>query len=127
MKPHEGAAFPILSRTVGVGARGWGSAGSGTLLVYPGKLVLHLSRFARRLAGVTQLVHTDPDITLIKARLMFPWANTTVVLKSESGGHIVTGTIPCNGRRGLRRALQQAGFMLNEERTWFSIGSHRTR
>ena len=93
--------------------------GGGRLTVAPGAITLDVGRVTRSLSGVREIVHTDREVTLVTARLVPPWFNTSLVV-SDGGtaAQVVTGIWM---RARLCAALGNAGFDVRETTTSFSL------
>ena len=100
-------------------------AGGGTLTVAPGRLVLRVGRFSRRLTDVREIEHSDRTVTLLKGRLLPPYINTHVVI--EAGDVVGVAGLPGWQRRRLRAALRAAGFVIEEHSGRFLTGSRFVR
>jgi len=100
--------------------------GGGKLTIGPRAIVLECSRPTRAFSGVAQVVHTDRDVLLVKARLVPPWYNTSLVLHSlEGSACAITGALR---RRQLRESLTAAAFNVREVSTLLSLhGDGRTQ
>jgi hypothetical protein len=118
MIPPSNTESPLLSRRVGAAVESVN--GGGTLTIYPGRILLELDRVTSKLAGRRSIIHTDIDVRMILARLMFPWMNLTLILHDEQVTAAVTQT--WRARPLLRRALSLGGFLIHEERAWINIG-----
>jgi hypothetical protein len=110
-----------LSVVVGAHIRLWYSGGR--LTVMPGVIILEAGSVLRRFTGVERVVHRSPRVTVIYARLAWPWSNTSVVV--EGTDRTAVATTWFGMRRRLRRALLAAGFEVEEVRTLFSLGGNR--
>jgi len=91
---------------------GW-TADRGELSIAPGRIVVTPSRFGFTQLALTELVHTNLDISACVARLLPPWCNTALLL-GGNGQRVVVST----GRATCRR-LRAAGFALHEHSQWF--------
>lgn len=112
-----------MSDTFRVGVRLAPVKGGGKLTVDPGGIVLETDRLTRSLSRVSRIVHTDRRVMLVKARLVPPWFNTSVLLHDdEASGYAVTWI---GARNRLRAALKAAGFDVQEVTTWFSLAGGR--
>ena len=97
--------------------------GGGKLTVEQGAIVLETGRLTQSLSRISRIVHTDRQVTLVKARLVPPWFNTSLVLHDdETSGYAVTWF---GARNRLRASLTAAGFDVQEVRTWFSVTGNR--
>ncbi len=93
--------------------------GGGKLTIAPGAIVLEPDRLTRSLIRVSRIVHTDRQVTLVKARLVPPWFSTSLVLHDrDASGYAATWL---GARHRLRASLKDAGFDVQEIRTWFSL------
>ena len=57
--------------------------------------------------------HAGRDITMVKGRLCRPWANTFLFLQDKDATARVAASM--TARRGLRRALRDAGVTVQEQ------------
>ena len=97
--------------------------GGGTLTVAPNAIVLKTDRLTSSLSHVSRILHTDRRVTLVKARLVPPWFNTSLVVHDdEIIGYAVTWF---GARVRLRVSLKAAGFDVQEVTTWFSVAGNR--
>jgi hypothetical protein len=112
-----------LSIVVGAHIKMWYSGGR--LTVMPGLIILEAGSVLRRLTGVERVVHRSTRVTVIYARLGWPWSNTSIVVEDADGSAV--GTTWFGMRRRLRRALLTAGFEIEEVRTLLSLGGNRVR
>jgi hypothetical protein len=71
------------------------------------------------------LTHTESNIRLIRTRLAPPWINTSIVLHDDGEPGVASTWF--GARRRLRGALRAAGFTVEEESTWFSMGGGLAR
>lgn len=83
-------------------------------------LVFESDWLTARFSGVKRIVHRGNRVVLVKARFVPPWFNTSVVLAGDSNAHVVTWL---GARARLLPALQDAGFEVEQIRTWFSLTS----
>jgi len=79
-----------VSDTFSVGVFTGQVGGAGRLIVEPGRIMLEPARLTRSVvpafdpANPTgRIVHTDPVVVLMKARLVPPWCNTSVLLHDD--------------------------------------------
>jgi hypothetical protein len=117
--PLPAAPTPILERTVGVNDDAL-LGGGGRLAIFPGKIVLRIGKVTAWASGTSEIVHTSASVDLFKPRIAPPWFNTALLLHGAGGAAVAS--MPFSGRRELRSALQQAGFLVREHTTWFSMG-----
>jgi hypothetical protein len=97
--------------------------GGGTLTVEDRMIVLETDRPTRSLSRVSRIVHTDRQVMLVKARLVPPWFNTSLLLHdNETSGYAMTWL---GARNRLRDSLRTAGFDVQEVTTWFSLTGDR--
>jgi hypothetical protein len=69
----------------------------------------------------SEIVHRERAVRLIRARLLPPWMNTTLILQSD--GERAAATIgPWFTRKPILLALEECGYQLVEERRWLSSG-----
>jgi hypothetical protein len=87
--------------------------------VAPGAITLKVGRVTRGLSGVREIVQTDREVTLVTARLVAPWFNTSLMVSDGRTAAQVAMPILARGR--LRAALDEAGFDVRETATWFSL------
>ncbi len=111
------------SFTVGANINLW--RGGGHLTVSPGIIVLEAGRLLRRATSVPRVVHYDPKVKLIRTRLAPPWINTSLVLHGDGESGVASTWF--GARRCLREVLRAAGFTIEEEATWFSMGGGLAR
>jgi hypothetical protein len=109
--------------TVGANTKLW--RGGGHLTVSPGAIVLEAGPLLRRATSVPRVVHTEPKVKLIRTRLAPPWINTSLVLHGEGESGVASTWF--GARRRLCDALRSAGFAVEEEATWFSMGGGLAR
>jgi len=101
-----------------VGAEINGLRGGGVLWVCPGLIVFEPDALMRRLSRVSSVVHRNPDVALVTARLIPPWFNVSVALHdADISVRAVTWLL---GRARLRDALLRSGFNVREAATLFS-------
>lgn len=105
------------------GGRVRGISGGGALVITPGSIALETARMTRVFSGVARVVHSSPQVMLVKARLVPPWYNTSVVL--HDGELVAYATVGQWARSALRAALAAAGFEVREVSTWFSLAGSR--
>ena len=68
--------------------------------------------------------HLNRRVVLLCSRLTPPWFNTAVVLQ---GWTAVACYVPAWKRSALRTALHDAGFSVEERRTWFNVAPRCVR
>jgi hypothetical protein len=76
-------------------------------------------------SAIGRIVHTDPGVVVVRARLLPPSLNSSAILRGNgdygdalsAGVQMATWT-----RRDLCQALRAAGFRVDERVTWFSLG-----
>lgn len=90
--------------------------GGGTLMVWPGVLILYPGAVSRRSSGATEIRHVSRSVVVIYARGMPPWMNTRVVI--DDGTRTALAVSPMWSRRRLLRSLSTAGFEVTVERGW---------
>ncbi|MBV9164859.1 MAG: hypothetical protein JO342_01780 [Solirubrobacterales bacterium] len=61
----------------------------------------------------TRFAHSEGDITMVTARLCPPWANTFLFLQDSDSTVRIAASM--SARRGLRRALRDAGVTVHEQ------------
>lgn len=79
---------------------------------------------------VSRVVHTSPDVVLVRARLLPPNLNSSLILNGDSScGEDVSAAVqmPAWTRRQLLPALVEAGFRVDERATWLSLGGTGSR
>lgn len=79
---------------------------------------------------IGRVVHIDRDVIVVRARLLPPNLNSSVILHGDpSLGEGVSAGVQLSavGRRRLRPALVAAGFRVDERVTWFSMGGTGSR
>ena len=77
-----------------------------------------------------RVVHTAPDVVLVRARLLPPNLNSALILRGDSsrGEGVSAGVqMPAWIRRRVEPALVEAGFRVDERATWFSMGGTGSR
>jgi hypothetical protein len=84
--------------------------------------VFESDRLTARVSRLSRVVHQGQRVVSVKARLVPPWFSTGVVLASEPGAHVVTWI---GARPRLLRALEDAGFEVEQVETWFSLTGDR--
>jgi hypothetical protein len=80
--------------------------------------------------SIGRVVHTDPDVVIVRARLLPPNLNSSLILHGEAelGESVSAGVqMPAWTRRRLRPALMEAGFRVDERVSWFSMGGTGSR
>lgn len=93
--------------------------GGGKLTVERGRIVLETGRLTRSLSRVQRIIHSEHRVVLVKARLVPPWFNTSLILHDDdASGYAVTWL---GARARLRASLRAAGFDVEEVTTWFSV------
>ncbi|MEA2410962.1 MAG: hypothetical protein QOC77_1523 [Thermoleophilaceae bacterium] len=105
--------------TFRVGVRMAPVNGGGRLTVAPGAITLDVGSVTRRLTGVREIVHTDREVTLVTARLVAPWFNTSLMV--SDGRTAAQVSMPIFARGRLRAALDEAGFEVRETATWIFL------
>ena len=97
---------------------GWPTSG-GHLIVEPGTV-----RFEFHRAGATgalpPVIHAEPPLIFMRARLLPPGLSSALVLRGEEG--TVTVFTWCGLRTRVRQALVEAEVAFFERRTWVSVG-----
>lgn len=112
-----------MSDTFRVGVGLASVKGGGKLIVEQGEIVLKTDRLTRLVSRVARIGHTDRRVMLVKARLVPPWFNTSVLLHDDdASGYAVTWI---GARSRLRASLLEAGFDVEEVTTWFSLAGGR--
>lgn len=104
---REPEARPILATSCWSYGR-WLMGTGGQLVIEPGRVVYESRR---------RLVHVDPTIMLVRARVPLMLARVTLRLTGENGE--LCYLWPFLKLRAVRRALEEAGFTLHEHTTWF--------
>ena len=98
-----------------------GLSSPSSVTIEPGRVSCGLGLFA----GSKVLVHHDPEIRVICARLL-PWPlRTYVELRDERTGNYAYFAQFFHLRR-TRQALAAAGFRLHDVSTWFFLGGFLT-
>lgn len=96
---------------------------SGTLAVFPKRLVLDLGTRSRRIAHVGEVVDEHDNVRIILARLL-PHIGVRVVI--TGGTNTAEATFPRWRYRRLLSALEWAGISPDVRTAWFSGGpEHR--
>ena len=114
---------PMLQRSVGVHV---GSVyGAGRIAIFPGRVLITPGRVTMFASGEHGLVHTAPDVVMVKPRIALPWLNTGFVFHDDDQTIMVH--TPPTARRGMRTALRDAGFDVHESRLWLSLGRAEDR
>jgi hypothetical protein len=116
--PLSEKRFPT---TFTVGAGIGAVKGGGKLTVEPGALTFEPGWATRRLSGLARLVHTECSVIILKARLVPPWFDTSLLLHDhEASAYVV---LPRWSRRRLLRSLMAAGFQPSEVSTWLQLSA----
>jgi hypothetical protein len=84
-----------------------------------GAIVLETGRPTRWLSSISRIVHTDRQVTLLKARLVPPWCNTSLLLHDDKAYGYATTWLGARNR--LRDSLTAAGFEVQELTTRFCL------
>jgi hypothetical protein len=96
----------------------------GRLTITPGTVVFEPEGVgnALNLDRATQLVHRDPELTVVAGRLLPPWMNSGVVLVDSTSASPFIGVVLLTAwqRRSLVNAARAAGFNVSVYRTWSS-------
>ena len=110
-----------LPATFQVGAR-IGVVGTGGQLYVDGdRVVLSLGRLSKYVSDLTAVVHRQASVTVLDIPLLPPWMNTRIIV--EDGDRTALATLPMWSRRRLRAALREAGFAIEERRSWSRAGA----
>jgi hypothetical protein len=122
---HTSPATGLADReaTFTVGVRIGTIGGQGKLIITPGSIVLETGRLTRSLSRVARVVDTGPQVTLVSARLVPPWFNTSLTLHDHDVSCYATTWQGARPR--LRASLRAAGFDVVEVSTWFSLAGDR--
>lgn len=84
--------------------------GMGRLKISPGLVVVESWPAERRL-----VVHSDPEVRLVRTRVELHWWRWSLVLRGEAGPFGVT--LPPRSAAEVREALTAAGFEVREQAT----------
>jgi hypothetical protein len=107
--------FELLETGVGATLGGWG--GAGQLIIRTSEITLRLDRVTRRLSGVAEMTHEGKRVEIVHARLLPPWMNWHLILRSEGS----TAAVNIVGKgRAVTDALKRGGYEVSFRRTWFS-------
>lgn len=107
-------AYPVRRR---VGAYVRGSRGTGVLTIAPGEITLELDWWLRRLKGVERVIHTEPDVTVVLARLTHGvsiWLEGRDANAAAGVGFALTHEL---------ERLRAAGFSPHVQRRWIWMGT----
>jgi hypothetical protein len=111
------AETPILERAIGIHI---GTLyGGGRIAVFPGRVLVTIGNITRRVGGGEGLIHTTPEVVMIKPRIGIPWLNTGFVFHDDA--RMIVASTPVTARRSVAAALRLAGFHVRERRTWISL------
>ena len=103
--------------------------GPGWLTIAPGRIDLALGAGLQRLTGqparIIQTTRDRPQVTVLYARLFFPWQNTKLIVQDDQAA--IEAAVGGFGRNKLRRAVCEAGFRIEEHQLWFSLGGKYLR
>jgi hypothetical protein len=120
--------IPFISLAIGL------SRHFGSLTIQPGSLVFEPDRAMNRLMtadeATSRIVHTDPAVIMVRARLAPPNLNSSLILRgtTASGAPVTAGAhMPAWTRREAAKALTANGFHVEERVTWFSLGGTGSR
>jgi hypothetical protein len=97
-------------------SHGQRSHGRGKLLITPGAIVFYPSDATRKLIGAGYLEDTERSVTMTTVLMRPPWSNTFLLLQDKT--LLVRGGASLFARHKLRRALQQSGVTVQEEKSW---------
>ncbi len=125
MGPTSGSTGVALPITFTVGATIKRMNGGGHVTISPGSVLLEPGPTLRRASGVDRVEHTEPKIALLHTRIAPPWINTSIVISGE--GQTAVASTWFGMRRRLRATLQAAGFTVDQQAAWFSLGGGLTR
>jgi hypothetical protein len=119
---------PVVSFIVGARVGSWN--GGGYLSVAPTVLVLEPGRLTSHLTAVTRIVHSEPEVMVLKARAAPLWMSLSVVVEGvdqdgqERVGLAIFGAF---GRRRLIETLESSGFVVTQRATWLYQGGDLIR
>jgi len=105
----------------------------GSLTVEHGSIVFEPTSKLNKVMSankIGRIVHTGPEVIVVRARLLPPNLNSSLILQGDSslGDQVSAGVqMPAWTRRRLRLALVAAGFRVHERVTWFSMGGTGSR
>lgn len=121
----SGTREPAVDRfTVAATMGAW--SGGGQLEVRPGSLHLVAGPILRRLASRSEILHTESSVRFVRARLMPPWINTSLILVGQDRRDGLA-SVPVWLRRRLRHSLVRAGFDIVDVNLWLSLGDKLLR
>jgi hypothetical protein len=92
-----------------------------------GKLTIDRRELSLRLWGRPggqsdpPIVHTNPDVRVLRARLVPPWVNTHVLVECDRG--MASVALPAWKRKEVTAALTAAGLAVREEKRWVAVGA----
>jgi hypothetical protein len=104
---------------VGGGISG-GWAGPGYLDIASGCVTFRASTVLARLSRVESVEHVGSRVTVVRARLLPPGFNTALLIVGRE--RFVRVLLWYGKRAPVLRALSNAGFRLDERRTWLTLG-----
>jgi hypothetical protein len=100
----------------------------GSLTVQPGSIVFEATSRLNDIMTTNKIrgiVHTERDVIVVRARLLPPNLNTSLILRGDGryGEAVAAGVqMSATTRRDVSQALQAAGFRVDERVQWFSLG-----
>jgi hypothetical protein len=97
---------------------GWG--GPGYLDIATDCVSFRASAVLARLSRVERIEHLGSRVTVIRARLLPPGFNSALLIVGQE--RFVRVLLGWGKRRTILRALTDAGFVLDQRRTWLSLG-----
>ena len=103
------ATFAVSATFMGSGRRGQQKHRNDEPFISPDAIAF----MSRDLGQATRFDHSEPDITIVKGPLCPPWANTFPFLQGRDSTVRIAASM--SARRGLRRALCDAGVTVYEQ------------
>jgi hypothetical protein len=119
----SGSPEPILQRSVGVQVDS--VYGAGRIAIFPGRVLITPGRVTMFASGEHGLVHTAPNVVMVKPRIALPWLNTGFLFHDDV--QMIVVHTPLTARRAMRTALRDAGFGVHEYRSWLSLSRAEDR
>ena len=128
MSENQDLGFPSAGfehRTFVVGVDTLAGTRGGHLEIAPGSLVCRLGRsWGAGQSGPDMVVHKGNEIDVYLARAPF-WSNVGTVV--SDGQWTVVAVLGASQRHGFLAALRDAGFAVEQHRTWFDTGKGTMR
>ena len=95
--------------------------GGGRLTVSRDAVELRPGPLTRHATKVDCVVHTSRSVVILTRRFAVPYLNTKVVL--DGGDTVAFVRLPGWQRKGLRDALLEGGYKIEDRRTWAAWAS----